>query len=102
MYLTPELGQYLNDHAISKVNEAIIEYNWVAPYWFVSNFDQTYGEGAIQPIFVPNSIFQAKALILKESFIDLVRYLDVPGVERGDFYYIQNLVAVIQASNANP
>ena len=39
MFLTPELADYLNQHIYSQVQTAIDEYNYVAPYWFVSKFD---------------------------------------------------------------
>ena len=39
MFLVPELGQYLHDNALEKVQDALIEYSEIAPYWFVSMFD---------------------------------------------------------------
>jgi hypothetical protein len=96
--LVPELGQYLANNAKSKVQAAVDEYNRVDPYWFDTEFEQTYGEGATQPIYDSYALFQAKALILQQSRAELVKYLDVPAVNVGDFYYIQNLVAAIQAS----
>ncbi len=44
-----------------------------------------------------NALFQARALIGKECREELLKYLDVPAFEVGDLYYIQNLVAAIQA-----
>ena len=97
MYLVPELGQYLHDTIYSEVWEALDEYSEVAPYWFVSDFNVTVGEGTNQPFFDYWALFQAKALILQESGTELVKYLDVPAVQAGDLYYIQNLVAVLDA-----
>lgn len=99
MYLVPELGQYLHDNALSKVQQAVDEYNQVAPYWFVSEFEQTYAEGAVQPLYDTYAVFQAKALILQESPEELVKYLDVPAVETGDFFYILNLVSTLEAGS---
>jgi hypothetical protein len=98
MNLTPELGDYLQANALAKVQAAVDEYNRVAPYWFVSEYEATYGEGVIQPIYDSFSVFQARALVLKQPYNQLVKYLDVPMTARGDFYYIQNLVAAILAS----
>jgi hypothetical protein len=47
-------------------------------------------------------MFQAKAWILKEPRDELVKYLDVPGFPRGDLFYIQNLVAAIEADAVGP
>jgi hypothetical protein len=42
-------------------------------------------------------LFQARAYVLQQPFSELVKYLDVPAFERGDLFYIQNLVAALQA-----
>ncbi len=44
-------------------------------------------------------MFQAKGLILQESFTELVKYLDAPAYPVGDFNYIQNLVTAIEAGD---
>ncbi len=87
----------MHDTIYDEVREALNEYNVVAPYWFVSAYDVTTGEGASQHFFDYWALFQAKALILQESGAELVKYLDVPAVQVGDLYYIQNLVAVLDA-----
>jgi len=97
MFLVPELGQYLHDNALADVQEAVEEYSEIAPYWFVSNFEVIHFEGATQHLYDHYALFQAKALVLKEPREELVKYLDVPAVEVGDLFYIQNLVAAIEA-----
>jgi hypothetical protein len=97
IYLTPELANYLNQNALGKVKEAVDEYTFVAPYWFVSQFEAAFAEGVINPLYDYQAIFQAKAWILKEPQRELVKYVDVPGVAVGDLFYIQNLVAAIEA-----
>ena len=97
LYMTPELGQYLNANASAKVQAAMQEYTRIAPYWFVSKFGATYGEGAVQPLHDVNALFSTKAWVLREPRSELVKYIDVPGVEVGDLYYIQNLVMALQA-----
>jgi hypothetical protein len=37
MWMTPELGQYLHDNALSKVQAAVEEYQRITPYWFVAS-----------------------------------------------------------------
>jgi outer membrane protein assembly factor BamB len=98
MYITPELGDYLHRNAFDKVRGTVDFYNRVTPYWFVGKAEENAIEGALRPLYDVN-IFQAKALILKEPREELVKYLDVPAFERGDLFYIQNLVAAIEATS---
>jgi len=98
MYLTPELADYLHEHALADVQTALEEYNTVAPYWFVSKFEATHGEGAVQQFYDYHALFQAHALILDKSRIELSKYLDVPATEVGDLFYIHNLVSLLEAS----
>jgi hypothetical protein len=97
MNLVPELGDYLNQNAFSKVQAAVDEYNFTGPYWFVSRYNAVVDEGVMQNLYDFNAMFQAKAYILKESRHELTKYLDVPAFERGDLFYIQNLIAAIEA-----
>jgi hypothetical protein len=99
MYLVPELGQYLHDNALSKVQDAIDEYEYLAPYWFVSKAEVAFAEGVTTHFYDYHSIFQAKALILQEPYDELAPYLDVPATPVGDLFYIQNLVAAIEAGS---
>lgn len=101
MYLVPELGQQLHDAISTEVQEAVDEYEVVAPYWFVSDYATTHSEGANQPFYDYYALFQAKALILQESGKELVCFLDMPAVQIGDLYYMQNLVAVLEAGLAS-
>ncbi len=98
MYLTPELGQYLHDNALPAMTAAFNKYAADAPYWFVTNFEAAYNEITIQPIYDAAALFAAKAFIFKAPQGELVKYLDVPAVARGDLYYIQNLVYTIEAA----
>ncbi len=95
--MVPELGDYLHDHAYDKVQTAYEDYNYVAPYWFVARYGATEDEGVVQPLFDYYSLFQAKAYILKENRAELTKYLDVSAFEIGDLFYIQNLIAAIEA-----
>lgn len=95
--LSPELGDYLNQNALAKVTAAVNEYNDVGPYWFVSRYNASIGEGGMQNLYDTGAVFQAKAYILKASRAELTKYLDTPGFAVGDLFYIQNLVAALQA-----
>jgi outer membrane protein assembly factor BamB len=95
MLLTPELGAYLNQNLYGQVDQAINEYEAVAPYWFVPKFDASYGEGTFQHLYDSPALFQAKAYILKQPYDELVKWLDVPAFYQGDLFYIQNLVAAL-------
>lgn len=95
MFLTPELGAYLRQNALTKIQTALIEYESVGSYWFVAGFDDTYGEGTLQPLYDSPALFQAKAWILNEPYNNLVQWIDVPYFYRGDLFYIQNLATLL-------
>ncbi len=97
MFMVPELGHYMHEHINAEVQAAIDEYSEVAPYWFVTGFNATHGEAASQHLFDSHALFQARARILQEPGSELVKYLDVPAMQVGDLYYIENLVALIEA-----
>lgn len=97
LYMTPELANYLHSNAYTRVSQALDTYYQIAPYWFVSRYDATSYEGVLQPLYDSPALFRAKALIMKEPFDELVKWLDVPAFERGDLFYIQNLIAAIEA-----
>jgi len=97
MHLVPELADYLHEHAVTQAQDIVDTVDNESPYWFVSKYDATYSEGVLNVPFDYHSIFQAKALILKASREELTKYLDVPAFDRGDLFYIQNLIACIEA-----
>jgi outer membrane protein assembly factor BamB len=98
IFLVPELGEIMYEGIMPQVQEAVEEYLDVAPYWFVQNFEQTYGEGARQPNYDYWALFQAKAYILKDPPEELIKFIDSPSVKIGDLYYIQNLVTLLEKS----
>lgn len=97
IYMTPELGQYLHDHALTEVQTAFDSYVRDAPYWFVTNFEATYNEITLEHLYDYNALFSVKSMIFHNSREELARYLDVPGFARGDLFYIQNLVDTLEA-----
>jgi hypothetical protein len=100
MWMTPELGQYLHDNALAKIQAAVNEYQRITPYWFVAGYPDTLEESIHAPMY-DVLMLQGKALALKQPASELVKYLDVPAFARGDLFYIQNLVTVI-AAQSNP
>ncbi|HXK61304.1 MAG TPA: hypothetical protein PLP42_15565, partial [Acidobacteriota bacterium] len=112
LYLVPEVADQLRSRLtpaqLSQIRDSINEYDsYTAPYWFVAGMDEVdrlgprrssqLEEGSTSLYYNYWSLFNAKALLLKESQQDLELYLDVPAVWRGDLFYISNLVSVIEA-----
>ena len=98
MYLVPEIAQYLQANAYTKVEQAVTEYEYLAPYWFVSKAEVQFGEGMLTHNYDYHSMFQAKAQILGQPQSELTKYLDIPAVPVGDLFYIDNLISAIEAN----
>jgi hypothetical protein len=100
MFLVPEVAEYLRTNALPKVKDACRHYNEeVLPYWFVSKAEQGDGENTFSVLFDYHALFQAKAMILKEPYEELAKYLDVPAFRQGDLYYLDNLCALLEAAH---
>jgi hypothetical protein len=97
MFMVPELAEYLRNNAFNTVQSALINVQEITPYWFVSKAETVFAEGTINHLYDYPAIFQGKAWILRESQEELVKYLDVPAFQVGDLFYIQNLVAALEA-----
>lgn len=97
LYIVPELGDYMRANIPNQVQEAVNEYDYIAPYWFVSRYEATIGEGGMSLLYNYYALFQAKAFILQESRQELSKFLDVRAFTVGDLFYIQNLVALLEA-----
>ncbi len=95
MFMVPELADCLRNNPA--VTQAIAEYEKVGPYWFVSRYTASIGESTNQNLYDYPALFQAKAWIQQLSRQELTKWLDVPAFEKGDLFYIQNLVAVLSA-----
>jgi hypothetical protein len=78
----------------------VSEYNYVGPYWFVPAYEAGYQENTTAPLNDYDGLFQAKALILKQPYEELQKYLDSPLFPVGDLFYINNLVSAIEASGS--
>jgi hypothetical protein len=97
MFLVPELGDYMGQQLGSEVQAALAEYEAIAPYWFVSRYESAIGEGVMSNLYNYNALFSARAYALDQSRAELTKYLDVPAFARGDLFYIQNIVAALEA-----
>ncbi len=97
IWLTPELADHLENSILEKVNEALDEYLYLNPYWFVSRFENDLGESTNQTLYNYHALFLANAWIKNEPQEQLIKYLDAPAFERGDLFYIQNLITTIEA-----
>jgi hypothetical protein len=95
IFLVPELGTYLRQNARDRVTAAVDEYNRIAPYWFVARYNATVGEGVRENLYDYHGMFLANAYVIQPGQAQVAKYLDVPAFERGDLFYIQNLVAAI-------
>jgi len=99
MFLSPELAaDYRNNSQLmQKAQDALTMYEYIAPFWFVGLYEAMPYEGINQNLYSLPALFQAKAWILRQSREELYKYLDTPMFARGDLFYIQNLVATIEA-----
>jgi hypothetical protein len=102
MYMVPEFSEYMRQNLLTEVEEALVEYNWVGAYWFVSRYETAVDEGAASVPYTSQALFHAKAYILQEPYDELTKYLDVPSSAVGDLYYIENLIAALDASDGSP
>ncbi len=99
LYLVPELADHLQQNIYTRVEESLKEYNDIAPYWFVSRFNGVVNEGVRQNLYDYGALFQAYAYAQNSNSQILQKYLDVPAFAVGDLFYINNLIAVIEAGN---
>jgi hypothetical protein len=97
MFLVPELADYLRQHAVSKVQDAIDRYTRMAPYWMVGHNEEVQHENGITPLYQTHALFQAKAQILQEPRDELAKFLDRAVAPVGDLFYLQNLIATLEA-----
>ncbi len=99
MFLSPEVANdYRNNSTLLQKSLAALDmYEDIAPFWLAGKYEATSGEATYQNLYNQPAIFQAHAWILQKPRQELYKYLDTPMFARGDLFYIQNLVATIQA-----
>lgn len=100
LYMTPDLGVSMRSSAQSAtILAALNEYTYVCPHWFIARDHNTFQEGSAHHIFDSHALFLAKAYVGSQTQAELSKWIDVPWV-RGDLYYMQNLIAALQAGGA--
>ena len=117
LYLTPELADFLKNSTFYQniikpaldVNLDLAPYSIDnspgprGPYWMLAHNHTVNGENGVMPYQQTWALFQAKAILAKESRAELSKYLDSPVTPVGDLYYIHNLIAALNAgSNPSP
>ena len=96
-YMTPALGAAMRSSAqASTIVGALNEYEYVCPQWFIARDSNTFAEGSAHHIFDSHALFLAKAYVAAQPQSELSKWLDVPWM-LGDLYYIQNVVAALEA-----
>jgi hypothetical protein len=106
LFLVRELGEHLHRHARDKVAAQVrVQNDLITPLWFLARVDEStklpvhtkFNEGATSHFYDVSGTFNAMALALKLPQAELIPYLDSPLVQRGDLFYIQNLVSALEA-----
>lgn len=97
MFLVPELADYLRQHALPKVEDAIDRYTRMAPYWMAGHNEEVQHENGLTPLQQTHALFQAQAQVLRASREKLAGLLDTPLVPAGDLVYMDNLIATLEA-----
>lgn len=96
IYLTPELADYWRSNAYNKVNDAINEYEYTAPYWMATRYEASVRENGTNNLYTQIAMFKAKALFQKESPAELRKYIDSSAFAVGDLHYIQSLTLALE------
>lgn len=98
--MTPELGLFMRDYAMKSSTDFLnaIDRGW--PLWWIANaaseISGDSGAGLTHPVN-SYSLFMARAWILGEPGATLKDRLDVPWVERGDWFFIHKLAETIKS-----
>jgi len=96
--ITPELGRFLAQYALPEVTEWVRINEENNGTWFEAYSDSYLGKE--NSYNIPDNayeIFMVKAWVLGETADQLAKYLDVPWVPLGDYYYINKLAETIRA-----
>jgi hypothetical protein len=96
--LTPELGRFLADHLRPECAEYVRRVEEWIPEWYIKWCYAYLGsEDWALHMGDSHQVFLAKAWVLGEEGPTLERYLDVPWLPVGDFFYMDKLAATIMA-----
>ncbi len=98
MYMTPELGRFLADHLKAECARHVRAAEEFQPDWYISWAEAALGteHNMDQPCDAYNN-FIARAWILGQSPQELRRYIDVPHLAVGDYFYMHKLAEIARA-----
>jgi hypothetical protein len=96
--MVPEVGRLLADFAKADVDIYPTKLEATLPHWYKAFSDAILGNehGVAYPVD-SYQIFMAKAWIDNNSPQTLSRYVDIPWLASGDFFYVHKLAEVIKA-----
>lgn len=97
MYMVPELAAHLLSNIGATVLADLAHSTAIAPLWMYAMNEETQGENGVMPYQQTHALFQAHAWFLQNTQAELVKVLDSPQYPRGDLYYIDNLLATLEA-----
>ena len=96
--LTPELGRFLHDHLRPEARAYVKRVEKFIPEWYIK-LCYVYLGSEDWALYIGDShqIFMAKAWVLGEDGPSLEKYLDIPWLKVGDFFYMDKLAATMMA-----
>jgi len=104
-YLTPEVGRFLAENIALPVQQYLDDFTAenANSVWYITKAgaQRDWGEQSYHGPERAWAIFMAKAYVMREHGESLRDYLDIP-LCLGDLYYIQKLVAIIDAYTGLP
>jgi len=96
--MSPELGRFLGDFLKEDCAQYVGRVEYFAPDWYCRYSLTCLGsEGYALPFDTGWQTILAKAWILGEKGEALEKYLDMPWLKRGDFFYMDKLAATVMA-----
>jgi outer membrane protein assembly factor BamB len=101
LYMTPELADFLYTNLPTQMQQAFTHYTSIAPYWMWALNEETQAENGVMPYQQTHALFQALAQVLNAPQEELTKHLDSAQYPVGDLYYIDNLVAALEAKPTN-
>jgi hypothetical protein len=101
--LSPEVGQFLFDHAKDPVEAAVRYTMWNYPGMWFGKTGRLYlqGEWFLLEPWIPWANFLGLSLVVQPPADELANYVSCPRAKFGDLYYIQKLALTLRAYSAN-
>jgi PKD repeat protein/outer membrane protein assembly factor BamB len=97
LFMTPKLGEFFSNDVGISAQQAIQEYITIGALWFTSRNENAYQEAVMHHLYDAPTLFTSKAYVLGESISQLSKFIDVPAFKYGDVYYMQTLIAALDA-----